>query len=109
MLLLKVLDSSKRRSPSGRTLLEVSPTQAAQRQASAVLRLPDQRQPLTCVPRGHENAKGLSPQSDEGIRGGRGAILVSASKKDSTRSKLSCWRTGWDTGHMAADQVTSIR
>lgn len=109
MLLLKVLDSSKRQSPSSRTLLQVSPTQVAQRHASAVLSLLDQREPLTCVPRGHKNARGLSPQSEEGIWGGRGAILVSASKKDSIRSKLSCWRTGWDTGHMAADQVNSIR
>lgn len=81
---------------------------AAQHHSSAVLSLPQQRERLTRGPGDHKNARGLLPRSEEGIRGGRGVILVSASKKDSIRSRLSCWRTGRDTGHMAAGQVTSI-
>lgn len=109
MFLLKVLDSSRRQPLSSQTPLQISPMPASQHQASAVLSLMDQRQPPTCVPRSYKNARGLSLQSEEDISGRRGAILMSASKKDSIRSKFSCWRTGWDTGHMAADQVTSIR
>lgn len=105
MLVLKVLDSSRRWSPSGHTWLQVLPTQAAQHSSS-------QPAGSEAAPdlgaKGLWNAWGLPLQSEEGIWAGRGAILMSSSNDSITRRR-SCWRTGRDTGHVAADQVTSIR